>query len=353
MKGIKTLAVVTACLLAIGLAACSDDSSAGNNNTRPCNLNGECDSGEDCLWCQDCCVVCSLSDGDEYDYIMDELYIPTNATEARSIGVDIDGDGDIDNKLGQIMSLIPADEDPNVAIAENIAEGDIIILGRLVVDAGFPATDEAMAFQIFQGDTDSGDATEDNLTGTGSALIDPSADRSLHLCGTITGNYLEAGPSQITITMSLAGINLDITLDRAQAISEGTVDADGWEDVMIGGGISQDTMVTNLLPAIVDWLNGDIRDDPDGSVWEFVRDSVDCACDNTIEGCEQVVNQEGECVCWTPPDDPADPVSVTELMCNALLATALRPDVDIDGDQVPDLLSLGIRVSAISITIAN
>ena len=350
MKSTQLLGILAACVLVTGLVACDEESVNGD----VCNYDGVCDPGEDVYNCfDDCQIVCDLNQGENFDYIIDELYIPTNATEARSIGVDIDGDGDIDNKLGQIMSLIPADEDPNVAIAESIAEGSIIILGRLVVDAGFPPTDDCVTFQIFQGDTESGDATEDNLTGTGSALIDPSADRDLFLSGTITANYLEAGPSSITISIAIADVFLDITLDRAQALSEGTVDADGWEDVMIGGGISQDTMVSDLLPTITDWLNGDIRDDPDGSVWEFVRDSIDCACDNTIEGCEQVVNQEGECVCWTPPDDPADPVSVTELLCNPLLATALRPDVDIDDDQIPDLLSLGIRVSAISITIAN
>ena len=36
-----------------------------------------------------------------------------------------------------------------------------------------------------------------------------------------------------------------------------------------------------------------------------------------------------------------------------LLATALRPDVDIDGDQIPDLLSVGIKFSAIPVTIDN
>ena len=57
---------------------------------------------------------------------------------------------------------------------------------------------------------------------------------------------------------------------------------------------------------------------------------------------------QGEC------DNTLDPpvITETELRCNALLNSALAPDVDSDGDGEFDLLSLGFRIiSAVPVTI--
>jgi hypothetical protein len=323
--------------------------------SEPCDYDSVCDAGEDCQWCADCCA-CSLTEGTAYDYIVSEVYYPTNATEARNIGVDIDGDSDIDNKLGQIMSLIPADQNPNVTMAGHIQAGRYIMLGKLLVSA-WP-TDPDIAAQIFAGDTDpTHDDPADNLTGSGHVLIDPLARRDLYLCGALNNGYLDAGPGNLEIPFwfPLGGATtvMLMPLEKAQLVSEGTVTQNGWTNMMLGGGINQTTMDNVFLPGMAAGFSAEIVSDPNGSTWEFVRDSIDCACDNTISGCANVVNGQGDCACWIPPDDPADPVTATELRCNALMATALRPDVDTDADQIPDLLSIGMRLQAIPVTIDN
>jgi hypothetical protein len=288
-----------------------------------------------------------------------ELVVPENATMAREIGVDVDGDGDIDNKAGQIASMIPFDRPYNEMVAENIQDGRFILLARLFVDE-FP-TDEVVSVLLLQGDDDpTHDATEDNLTGDGHARIHPDADSMLHLCGLLTGNYLETDPGQVVIPYPyvhpLTGSTVLVPLESALIISERTVDEIEMIDVMVGGGMTKETVWEIVIPAIADYLSDYVREDPLGTVGDYLRDSVDCYCDYTIEGCETIVNREDDCACWggfQGQDDPNPAITATEMRCNAMFATALRPDLDMDYDGMPELLSVGIKISAIPVTIDN
>jgi hypothetical protein len=42
-----------------------------------------------------------------------------------------------------------------------------------------------------------------------------------------------------------------------------------------------------------------------------------------------------------------------ELRCHIMFADGLKPDVDIDNDGVPDVLSLGYKISGMHINIDN
>ncbi len=335
-------------------AACSDDSAGTNNTNKVCNHNGQCDAGENTANCPDDCpkVQCSLTDGDNYNYIMNKIQIPLNGTEAKTIGVDLDGDGTIDNKLGQIMALVPKADDGttvNDALQTSIDNGTIILLGRLIMNQ-WPS-DDVMAAQIFPGDTTSGDATADDLSGTGCALVSSTADQSLKLCGMVANNSLRVGPDSIQIALSLSGVNMTISLDQAQA--EGTVHEDSWSDVQVGGGITKENLNNELIPALVSWLNDATKKDPTGSVGKFVLDSLDANCSTSAEGCEDVTNGSGDCKAWDPQNPVGDPLTDKEIKCSSLFAAALKPDVDIDGDGTKDLLSLGIKVSAVKVTIGS
>ena len=328
-----------AVVLSYALVACSDDSGGGNNQHNQNNNNNNTTH------------ECSLTDGDNYDYIVTELVVPTNSSESKNIGVDLDGDGVIDNKLGQIIGTVAGNQtDVNASIQKAIDNGSFILFGRLVVNT-WP-TDTSVAAQLFPGSTDSGDATEDNLTGSGCAVISPSADTNLHLCGTLTQGYLDAGPDDLQVSFTFGGQNLTVTLERASAKSEQPITENEWKDVQVGGGISKDSIDNELLPVLAQWLNDEVKKNPDGSIADFVKNSIDGQCSNNIEGCENVTPGQGECAEWDDNPDH-DVVTVTELKCNSTLASALKPDVDFDGDGEADHLSLGLKLSAVKVTIAN
>jgi hypothetical protein len=319
---------------------------------RPCNNDGICDSFEERLWCDDCCPSCSMTEGDAYDYIATEVIIPTNATEADQIGVDMDGDGVIDNALGGLVGIFPtSSSNPNEDIAEAIVEGDYQLLGRLYVSS-WPS-DEAMAAQIFPGGPkDTLDATEDNLTGSGNVHIAFNADRDLHVCGDLVGGDLETCPGELELPFFFLDSLITIPMQHAQLISHGTVDASGWTDVMLGGGLTQQTIDSDFIPYLQTYLNQATIEDPSSTAGSFVLTFLDAECSNNHPGCEDVINDEGECATWDgDPNTP--PLTLTELRCNSLVQGYLELDVDIDGDGTPDLLSFGVKVTTIPVNIIN
>ena len=55
----------------------------------------------------------------------------------------------------------------------------------------------------------------------------------------------------------------------------------------------------------------------------------------------------------SPCNGTNPPITPTELRCHLMFYDGLQPDVDIDGDLEPDVLSLGYRISGIHINIDN
>ncbi len=366
---------VLAGVFAMGVAACSDDSTGTEcgdgvcdgsetcstcetdcGTCDPCNHDGVCDSGESCVLCgDDCCTTCDLPSmtGTDNDFIINSMFMPTTSQEAASNGVDIDGDGDIDNKLGSIISLLAQngmDSDINESLNAEIADGSLLLATR-VKESG--QGDGVVAVQLFQADIF--DATP-IFDGNDTVLIPSTSPQNLYLCGDWDGGpELETTPSDVTLAFPLPSIGLlEVTLSAAQIrtvtdmdnefYDTSAVTSDAMTDVMIGGGLSRDEIYGpgGLIEFLASFINDLMADG--GSTADTIASLFDGGCTvlDDVPGCEAVVAGEGEC------DDTADPpvITVTELKCNALLHSALAPDVDIDGDGEDDLLSLGIRISS-------
>ncbi len=367
-------------VFALGMAACSDDDSGATcgdeecNGSEtcetcpddcgacdPCNYDTVCDPPtENAANCEDCRTTCDLNamTGSDNDFIVDELFLPTTSQEAGANGVDIDGDGDIDNKLGQIIQLLVQnglDGDLNESINDEIAEGSLLLASR-VKESG--NSDGIVAVQIFQAEIFDSTPVFD---GNDSVAI-PAGGVDLYLCGEWDGGPdLETSPAQVTLAFPLPEIGqLEVTLSAAQIRTVTDPDSDfygissatsaGMTDVMIGGGLSEDEIYGQ--GGLIEFLAGFIDDmvQEGGSTADTIADLFDgnCVVLPDVAGCENVVAGEGEC------DDTADPatITVTELKCNALLNSALAPDVDSDGDGEDDLLSLGLRIaSAVPVTL--
>ncbi|MFH2006371.1 MAG: hypothetical protein ABI333_07285 [bacterium] len=317
-------------------ATCPDDCDL-------CVVDGVCDAaaGEDASNCPADCAA-----GGPYDYIVSELYIPTTSAEAQNIGVDVDGDGTIDNKLGQIMSLLMSQGtgDPNTSINADIDSGDLVIPLRLFVDA-FP-TDASVLAAAYQGVP----LTSPPLfNGTDVVDVAPGSPTNQPIGGDLMSGTLDCGPGQLLIPVPLVTQTVFVSLQSARVLG-GPVTATGWTDVMVGGGITEQDMESEIIPALATYFNDVIASDPFGSVATTLMDLFDGNCEPTVPGCASQVPGVGECAVNNPTDTPPV-ITVTELLCNALLNSATAPDVDSNGDGVNDLLSVGFRVQAVSATI--
>jgi len=317
-------------------ATCPDDCGV-------CVVDGVCDAaaGEDPTNCPDDCAV-----GGPYDFIVNDLYIPTNSAEAQIIGVDVDGDGNIDNKLGQIMALLMAQGtgDPNTGINNDIDQGDLVFPLRLYADM-FP-TDASVIAVAYQGQPLS---SAPLFNGTDVVDIEPGSPTDMTLGGDLQTGDLDCGPGQLLIPVPLMTQTVFVPLQLAR-IEGGPVTDTSWTDVMVGGGVTEQDMETLIVPALATYFNDFIAANPTSADAATIMDLFDANCVSTIPGCSAVVNGVGECTDNLPTDTPPV-ITVTELLCNALFNSAISPDVDSDGDGIDDLLTVGFRIQAVSATI--
>lgn len=319
-----------------------------------CNANGLCDPPyEDRRWCGDCLPDCSLKQGTNTDFIVTALTLPHDSTEARQMGLDLDGNGDIDNNLGGLIALLSEgqQEDFDREIASKIENGQYIMLLRILADQ-WPH-DETIAVQVFDGDlTD--DATEDNLTGDGHVQISSSAPRLDMMCGSLTAPTMVAGPGTMRLPLPMFRKVIYLTTTAAWIVTgtNGSVTQDGMQDVIVAGGWTKDTIDYELAPEVAHYLSiRYLAGELSSSMVELIDSQVDGHCTTVNRGCEEIVNGEGECARWD--GDPNTPVvSSTEVRCS-VLAAYLQPTVDLDGDGQADVLPVGMRISAVPVTIDN
>jgi hypothetical protein len=355
-----------------GDGVCEDNETYGTcpEDCDPCNDDGICDPGETCALCRindgpdaDCCTQCDLPSmtGTDNDFIVNELFMPTSSQEANENGVDIDGDGDIDNKLGLIIQLLVnngLEGDLNESLNLEIAEGKLLLAARVREN---DPVDGVVAVQLLQADLIAPDATP-IFEGDDTVLSPLSSPQNMYLCGEWDGGPdLETSPASLILAFPLPEIGLlEVTLSAAQIrtvtdpdnphYDTSAVTSADMTDVMIGGGLSKEAIYGpgGLIEFLADFINDLVADG--GPAADTIAQLFDgnCTVLEDIAGCEDVVAGEGEC------DDTVEPpeITATELKCNAMLYSALGPDVDSDGDGEDDLLSLGLRIaSAVPVTL--
>jgi hypothetical protein len=321
----------------------------------PCNNDGICDqlAGETPADCPGDCAItgCTLSTitppGAPSDYLISGVYLPESSAEAQVIGVDVDNDGTIDNKFGQIMVLLAQNGagDVNAAVAADLASGALVIPAQLYVDT-FP-TDAVVMGLLYQGDPL---ASPPAFNGTDVVSVTAGTATDLYACGDLNGGQLAVGPNALLFPIPVLDTPaLYVPLQFARI--EGAVTSAGWTDVMIGGGITGVTMQNIILPAMTLQINDMIAADPTGSTAQTLMSLFDGNCTSGIAGCGNVIPGQGDCANNDPVNDPYPVITLTEIRCNALLDSAFAPDVDSDNDGVNDLLSVGIRVQAVSATV--
>lgn len=177
--------------------------------------------------------------------------------------------------------------------------------------------------------------------GTDTVALHADSATDDYVCGRLTANERRAGPNNLRRPFPLSGMGtLMFDLQATQMVGSTTVDE--WTEVMVGGGVSAEQIDTLLFPALLVWMNQIIADDPTGSMAEGMIELLDGTCNNTIEGCETVVQGEGEGECDNTANPPV--ITDTELRCNMMMTTALSPDVDLDDDGTPDVISVGLRI---------
>lgn len=281
-------------------------------------------------------------EGEHYQYVASKAFVPTNNNQAREYGLDLNGDGSVDNQLGMVLSTLSTTAmfDIQATIDDAVAEGSIILL----VD--FQTTDftnaSAAGMKVLLGDTPMPQPCTDplnptpatcgkHLTGTGTFTVDAASPNNAAVTGRIINGTFNGGPGTITLQIALTGTDaITLNLIGARAKASG-ITADGMTSVNFAGAISQDDLNTQVIPAITSQLNPTIAED--------------CTMlNNPTGGCGCPAGSTGKTILDLFDTTPKDcMVTSAEISSNSLIQSLLAPDVTIDGTPA---LSLGIKAEA-------
>jgi hypothetical protein len=297
-----------------------------------------------------------VPEGTHYHYVANKALVPTNNNESREYGLDLNGDGTVDNQLGMVLgTLAGMGFDIQATIDKAVLGGSIILLAD-VQTKDFAST-AAAGVQVFLGTNPQPpacNAAEEVVcdtakpavcTGCGHHLtpagamfsIDPNSPNDAALAGKIIGGTFTGGPGNLSLQIALGGsdaIQLDLIGARAKASG---ITADGigtltgstvTGGIVFAGAISKDDIDTKVIPAVQTQLGPTI--------------AKDCPTP-TVAGCGCTDGSTGKTILGLFDTNHDCVVSVDEIKSNSLIMSLLAPDVTVDGKMA---LSLGIKAVA-------
>src|SRR5437868_1216590 len=103
-------------------------------------------------------VACGGSDGAptpegaHTHYVSNKIFVPTSSTESREYGLDLNGDGTVDNQLGATLAALKSQGgfDIQGTIDKAVADGSIILLVDFQTKSF--TSSAAAGIQVFLGD---------------------------------------------------------------------------------------------------------------------------------------------------------------------------------------------------------
>lgn len=262
--------------------------------------------------------------------------------EDNSCCFDFTGDGQPDNALGGLLGIAP---DINTSIQEGIDTGAVALV---LEHAGLSSLESGdFVINFWLGEWDGIDALAE--TGGNTVLIDPvSIDQGAQPQAYVPGAALAdgtvtAGPGTISISIDLLGTPLSIRISGAQIEADAGANSDLETGVQLDNGI------------IGGYVTGA---DLAGAVNAYVKGS--CECLGLGQTNLMTWNQaEGDADCAAVPDEEGGNTCASDDTCNTIAGSCniifglVAPDVDTDGDSVPDAVSIGAEFTAVGAQITG
>ncbi len=215
------------------------------------------------------------------------------------------------NKLGGIIGAVLLAA-PNVDLQSQvdgqIDNGSLIMLFDLLADSLQNAS--AMNIVMAQG-TDLDNNPADNFSGSEEFSVAGAGSSTIKVAGAITNGHLVAD-GDVTVAIPVGSTPMVLTLKSGHV--EADVSSSGMVNGQINGAIPMNQVNSTLLPAIATLMN-------DPTLDPTVKTLFDANKDGTI--------------------------TAQELQSNILIAFLLTPDVDTDGQNGPDALSIGLGFTAV------
>jgi hypothetical protein len=267
----------------------------------------------------------------KHGYVFDHIDVPTSSTQARDMGLDVNGDGTTDNRLGQFLATFAAQGfDVQGAVSSAVSSGTFVTLMSVKTRSLRKA--KGVKVRLFRGLP----VATPNFNG-GSFGVDTSVPRS-QLKAKIRKHAIIPTPGALVLGMPsfLPGgqvVSYDLRAGRLQA----TCIASRCVDGRLAGGIPSEEIDQRLVPGL-------------GAA---VRAIVARDCPTTPpDPC--AAGTDGQTALNLFDADHDGMVTDQEIRDSPLIKSLLAPDLDlVGGDGVADSLSVGLAFTAGAADIAG
>ncbi len=276
--------------------------------------------------------------GTKYRYVVNSETVPSTTQEAKADGLDLNGDGAVDNQFGMVIaSFAGMGTTTQSSVDTAISHGTTIMLGVLETTDFTTAT--SAGFMIYTGanpmpmpcanaqDTVCGH----HLTGTGtfdistSSVIDPPLVGNF-VAGTLTTPVgdstmplpLEFGAAPFTVNM--IGARVKVTGASATGLT-----------AILAGGILMSDITNNVYPAVAAGFSAVA--------------APDCTMPNNPPSCGCTSGSTGATIIGLFDANHDCTITATEIGSNSLIMALFAPDLTIDGMPA---ISVGVLVTAVT-----
>ncbi|HEY3359854.1 MAG TPA: hypothetical protein VGQ83_41775 [Polyangia bacterium] len=191
----------------------------------------------------------------EHQFVIDELVLPATSQDAKDLAFDLDGNGTVDNQLGNILAALGpqmGSTSPQTSVDDAMKAGSIIVLMALYAqDIQASASSNMWAFlgvgqTLTAGPQPGGTFTVDAANSPAAAYFGGKIKNG--------GGAYGGSAAALTLNIPLAAAGQTGSLNLAlQAVHvEFDVSADGksLENGRIGGAISESDLNTKILPEV-------------------------------------------------------------------------------------------------------
>lgn len=313
--------------------------------------------------------------GTHYHYVVSRVMVPTEAGQAGMFGLDLNGDGVVDNQLGSILAALNGEGiNAQVDIDEAVFGGNITLLVDVQTtdptfmsatntgiqvfegaDANPPACNSGEVVTCGSGTDMSCTGCQHDLTGSASFSISASSPTNPALTGSITGGTYTAGPGTLSLQIALGSgspIDLDLIGARVKA-TDMTATTIGSQSgmtggIIFGGGVSQTDLNTQVLPQVVTLAQGEIEKHCFGN--EGSGGTGVCDCDSTGTTILGLLGAEGSAATGSGAGSPACTITLADIQASTTASSLLAPDITINGMPA---LSLGVLAYAVGADFSN
>ena len=274
--------------------------------------------------------------------VIDNMTVPAANAQAIALGLDLNGDGVVDNQLGMVLAALAAASSSVQSSTDTaVARGSILLLGEVVLGAGGAGLPTDATFTMYTGANPrpapcngTGDVVcRRHLDGHGLFDLAATSAHDPPLTGTLSNGTLVAGPGHLQVPLmfgSATPVMLNLIGARVQLrmVTPETIGPS-----VIGGALTQSEIELKIHPGIQQNANAAVAADCTTTT------PPDCGCLDPSSGRSYLTLFD------TSPKDCV--ISLDEVRNNTLIRSLLMPDVTVEGQNA---LSFGFGVTAVKAT---